>query len=443
MNIFFLSFHLLMGSVKAEENISNIEKVLPSSITSYLSECFIDKYSESLCWQQMREEPDVTKLYDFGVHYANGDGVQQNNEKGRYWIQRAALGGYPLAQYNLGVMFYDGIGGIQSRECAHHWLNKVADETGDTGLMAQQALAAMVGYEVQFPQHFPKVYRVLTTQECEQLTDVAFPTEKLIEPILADNVLDFDPIVIFKHGLDGFIGHANQLPVGERLESLPIETILKPESRPINEAIQPATRESSHLGARKKMGHYLVSLGQYLLGQTNEISVNDSLNPVNTKDTAITLQLPEPLFDALPNKDVNQMVGIIDIPIKETAIKETPNVMTPVPSSISRVEEKRQQKSTPSLNLGGALRHASKRHYTLQLSSASRSEPLLALAKKQKLSNYLVYETERHGVQWYVLVYGEYVGMTQAKQALQQLPATLQKDLPWIRSISDIQAEIK
>lgn len=433
-----------MGSVKAEVNISNIEKT-PFSISSYLSECFIDKHSESLCWQQMEKEPDVTKLYDFGVHYANGDGVQQNNEKGRYWMQRAALGGYPLAQYNLGVMFYDGIGGIQSRECAHHWLNKAADGKNDTGLMAQQALAAMVGYEVQFPQHFLKVYRVLTAHECEQLTDVAFPTEKQIEHMLIDTVLDLDPTVVFNHGLDAFIGYANQLPAGEHLEALRVETVLQSESRLINEAIQPAMRESSHLGFRQKMGHYLVSLGQYLLDQTDEINTKDVNrdNLISAKDITITMQLPEPFVGAVSNKNIDQMVGIIEMPIKEKSTKETPSLMTAAPSSISRVEEKRQQKSRPSLNLGGALRHASKRHYTLQLSSASRSEPLMALAKKQKLSNYIVYETERHGVPWYVLVYGEYAGMTQAKQALQQLPATLQKNLPWIRSISDVQAEIK
>ena len=94
------------------------------------------------------------------------------------------------------------------------------------------------------------------------------------------------------------------------------------------------------------------------------------------------------------------------------------------------------------LNLGGDIRHASKKHYTLQLGSASQSEPLLAMARKQKLSNYLVYETQRHGQRWFVLVHGEYATMSQAKRALQQLPASFKKDSPWARSIGHVQTEL-
>ncbi|WP_336193015.1 SPOR domain-containing protein [Providencia stuartii] len=100
------------------------------------------------------------------------------------------------------------------------------------------------------------------------------------------------------------------------------------------------------------------------------------------------------------------------------------------------------QEETLSSNLGGDIRKAAKHHYTLQLSSASTQAPLLALAKKYRLSNYLVYEKHKDGQTWFVLVYGEYRGISQARQALQQLPVEFKKNTPWVRRISHVQSEI-
>ncbi|MGB8666903.1 MAG: SPOR domain-containing protein, partial [Serratia inhibens] len=57
---------------------------------------------------------------------------------------------------------------------------------------------------------------------------------------------------------------------------------------------------------------------------------------------------------------------------------------------------------------GSLLQSAPASHYTLQLSSASRSDTLNAYAKQQKLQNYQVYATKRDGKAWYVLVSGNY-----------------------------------
>lgn len=121
-------------------------------------------------------------MYDFGVHYANGDGVTQDFTKDRYWIHQAALKEYSLAQYNLEVMFFDGIGGIKSQECAIHWLNKATLDSSNIGLMAKQALAAMVYYHSALEFSIPKVYRILTVKECEKLPKIDFPAEHINAP---------------------------------------------------------------------------------------------------------------------------------------------------------------------------------------------------------------------------------------------------------------------
>ena len=79
--------------------------------------------------------------------------------------------------------------------------------------------------------------------------------------------------------------------------------------------------------------------------------------------------------------------------------------------------------------------------YTLQLSSASRSDTLNAWAKKQNLSNYHVYQTTRNGKPWYVLVSGSYATPADAKRAVASLPAEVQAQKPWVKPVSQVKKE--
>lgn len=53
-----------------------------------------------------------------------------------------------------------------------------------------------------------------------------------------------------------------------------------------------------------------------------------------------------------------------------------------------------------------------------------------------------MYETVRHGRQWYVLVYGEFSNIASAKRALKNLPSAIQRDKPWVRSLRHVQSEL-
>ncbi|MEM8325526.1 SPOR domain-containing protein [Morganella morganii] len=97
----------------------------------------------------------------------------------------------------------------------------------------------------------------------------------------------------------------------------------------------------------------------------------------------------------------------------------------------------------PVLNLGGSPATAPWKHYTLQLSGGTTPDELYRMARKHKLTNYLVYETERHDQRWFVLVAGEYPTLTAANKALKALPAELRRNGPWVRSLRQVQAELK
>lgn len=110
------------------------------------------------------------------------------------------------------------------------------------------------------------------------------------------------------------------------------------------------------------------------------------------------------------------------------AAKETKHAAT-TPAARSASEPAKASSSTP----GGS--------YTLQLSSASRSDTLNAWAKKQNLSSYHVYKTARNGQPWYVLVSGSYATPADAKRAVASLPAEVRAQNPWVKPVSQVKKE--
>ena len=48
--------------------------------------------------------------HTLGLLYINGDGVQKDYDKARYWLERAALANHPMSLYDLGVMYRNGEG---------------------------------------------------------------------------------------------------------------------------------------------------------------------------------------------------------------------------------------------------------------------------------------------------------------------------------------------
>lgn len=90
----------------------------------------------------------------------------------------------------------------------------------------------------------------------------------------------------------------------------------------------------------------------------------------------------------------------------------------------------------------GSIQNAPASHFTLQLSSASRSDTLKAFAKQHNLPNAWVYETKRDGKPWYVLVNGVYASSAEAKQAVAALPAAVQAQKPWVKPIRQVKQDL-
>ena len=94
------------------------------------------------------EKGDENALLDLMYCYNNGDGVEQDYEKGFQLATICAEKGNDEAQFILGIMYYIGAGVEQNDEKAFEWLKKSAKQ-GDTYSAIAQARLAEIYYDKQ------------------------------------------------------------------------------------------------------------------------------------------------------------------------------------------------------------------------------------------------------------------------------------------------------
>lgn len=157
--------------------------------------------------------------------------------------------------------------------------------------------------------------------------------------------------------------------------------------------------------------------------------INDALNQGNTQ-AAINNLPPVVTPQEEPKKPVQQ--------VKPQPVKTT----TATPAKPRETTKPATAAPAPSKS-STAIAKAPAGNYTLQLSSASRADTLKAFAQKHGLSNYQVYETTRNGKSWYVLVYGNFPTVGDAKREVERLPAEIQGKKPWVRKMQQVHQDMK
>ncbi|CAM3745464.1 SPOR domain-containing protein [Xenorhabdus thuongxuanensis] len=183
------------------------------------------------------------------------------------------------------------------------------------------------------------------------------------------------------------------------------------------------------------------------------------------------IELPGDISDAL-NQQQSNINNSVQNTLAQPQVKPTKPAVTPptepnkpekvVPAKVTppkiekpktenQVREENYAKATSHhqvnkksvIDAGGDLLKASANQFTLQLSSAGRSDTLTAFAKKNNLSNYKVYETKRDGKTWFILIHGNYSSVSDAKRAISSLPAEVQAKKPWVRKLQQVQQDLK
>ncbi|NQZ93801.1 MAG: SPOR domain-containing protein [Moritella sp.] len=83
------------------------------------------------------------------------------------------------------------------------------------------------------------------------------------------------------------------------------------------------------------------------------------------------------------------------------------------------------------------------KNYTFQIAGLSRETQLKQYLNENELpDNIWTYQTQRNNKPWYVVLYGSFSSVEQANAAKQKLPATVQKDKPWLKRFIQIQRDL-
>ena len=86
-------------------------------------------YSEAMKWyQKAAGSGDSDAMYNIGVLYDNGQGVQRDFSEALKWYQKAAEADYVPAMNKLGIIYNDGLGVQKNYLKAIEWLQKAVDK---------------------------------------------------------------------------------------------------------------------------------------------------------------------------------------------------------------------------------------------------------------------------------------------------------------------------
>ncbi|WP_109395198.1 SPOR domain-containing protein [Proteus terrae] len=130
-------------------------------------------------------------------------------------------------------------------------------------------------------------------------------------------------------------------------------------------------------------------------------------------------------------------------PVQKPAEVKTPPTKPVTPPATTQPKPTTTKPVVSGSLSAGNLNAIPATNYTLQLSGASRQDTLEAFAKKNLNGNYAIYKTQRNGNPWYVLIYGNYRNISEAKQAVSSLPAPVQAKQPWVRPMKHVHQDLK
>ena len=142
------------------------------------------------------------------------------------------------------------------------------------------------------------------------------------------------------------------------------------------------------------------------------------------------------------------------VAIEPAAIPEP--VSTPAPEPVRKPAAKSlskpatvpepQGKVSGKVNLTPAsvLHQKNINHLSIQLMGASSLDAVAQFVRVNRLVGQVwIYQTRFNGSPWYVVLKGEYAGMSQAQAAIRTLSPALQKADPWPKSFAQVKRELQ
>ncbi|HAS8403219.1 TPA: cell division protein DamX, partial [Vibrio vulnificus] len=122
----------------------------------------------------------------------------------------------------------------------------------------------------------------------------------------------------------------------------------------------------------------------------------------------------------------------------------TPVIEADAPEKINQTLEQDQAPAVVRFSFAREeLKALSPRGYTLQLAAMTSLQDVQAFLDKHQLQNQVrIYPTLRNDTEWYIVTYRDYPTIQMARDAVNELPKSLQSLGPWAKSLSQVHREI-
>ena len=91
-----------------------------------------------LWYKKAAEQGNAVAYNNLGLHYLNGQGVEQNHSMAAEYFTMAAQMGDADGQYNLGKCYFMGLGVPQNVQQAQFWVRKAAAQGQQNAAMFMQ-----------------------------------------------------------------------------------------------------------------------------------------------------------------------------------------------------------------------------------------------------------------------------------------------------------------
>ena len=124
----------------------------------------LENSAELIRWvyEKLAEQGNANAQYNLGNCYANGVGIEKDNEKAVYWFLKSAEQGNVFAQnkledsrYNLGYYYAKGVGVEKDYKKAVYWFQKSAEQgNADAQYNLGSCYANGIGVEKNFRKSF-------------------------------------------------------------------------------------------------------------------------------------------------------------------------------------------------------------------------------------------------------------------------------------------------
>ncbi|MEM7294848.1 MAG: SPOR domain-containing protein [Pseudomonadota bacterium] len=245
--------------------------------------------------------------------------------------------------------------------------------------------------------------------------------------------------------------NALRRPIGERLQGLPLRTIAGAAVVSIIIALVLFlfTGESSAPTARTPSSEQtVVELAPTVISEQDDAVVIEGTPSTDTPptptapddDTATITLLSE--LESPPN---NQFVDSHGVTPKEDAKTPKEKVAKPQPEPEAPAPEPAPAPTPATPDTDEKFLLASKPSlFTVQLLASYDRDEIVRYAKKHGIvDKSRLFRTVRNGRRWHVLAFGLYASAETARAAITRLPADLQRNTPWIRSVKSVQDAIK